>query len=287
MAAKDNVLRVGDLITLKFLKHRTYLSSEGILVEDVHVSQSIKFFEEHLFQVYVQQQYSATNELEEFMRKYNAMQEEESGPSGGAQDQGVKNHMEALVKGKENELKLNKVVMRGKTGNTLSFGDTIQLMHCTSKKFITVRPADLARDERENMKVTLSTDGSVMSWLKVMPRYKINREGEPITNNLEVLMKVAERSSEFLHCAERPPPRGKHHEVNSSLEVPTPWRLTIFQRAEDAAGLLHGSLVYIRDPESQCFLAPLVRPLELMRVEKPRSVSRASFSDGDSSSTLG
>ncbi|KAJ1431656.1 hypothetical protein B484DRAFT_395369, partial [Ochromonadaceae sp. CCMP2298] len=112
--------------------------------------------------VYVTHTHTATNELEEFMRKYNAMQEEESGPSGGAQDQGVKNHMEALVKGKENELKLNKVVMRGKTGNTLSFGDTIQ-------KFITVRPADLARDERENMKVTLSTDGSVMSWLKVMP----------------------------------------------------------------------------------------------------------------------
>ncbi|KAJ1435564.1 inositol 1,4,5-trisphosphate/ryanodine receptor-domain-containing protein [Ochromonadaceae sp. CCMP2298] len=248
---QDNFIRVGDLVTLKFLKHRTYLSAEGILVEDVCVSSSIRFFEEHLFQVYVQRQYSATNELEEFMTK--DLKEEEN------------THMDALVRGKENESTLNRAVMKSKTGNVLYFGETIQLMHVKSGKFITVRPADLARDERENMKVTLSTDGSVMSWLKVMPRYKINREGEPITNNLEVVMKVAERSNEFLHGADRPPPRGKHTEVNSSLEAPTPWRLTLFQRVQDldTALLLHGQLVCIRDPESQCVLAPITRPLQL------------------------
>eukprot|EP01034_Spumella_vulgaris_P036426 gene36426-44929_t len=99
--------------------------------------------------------------------------------------------------------------MKNKTGNVVCFGDTIQLLHLKSKKYVTVRPNDLARDERENMKVTLSTDGSVYSWIKIMPKFKINREGEPVTNNVEVLLKVSERSAEYIHCADRPPSRGK------------------------------------------------------------------------------
>ena len=137
---KDNFIRVGDIVTLKFLKHASYLSAEGILVEDVFVSSALKCFEEHQFQIYVQRQYSATNELDEFLNKIPVDATEVSDP-------GLRNHMEALVKGKENETTLNKAVMKNKTGNILSFGDTIQLLHVKSNKFITVRPNDLARDE--------------------------------------------------------------------------------------------------------------------------------------------
>eukprot|EP00600_Ochromonadales_sp_CCMP1393_P007371 CAMPEP_0174957928 /NCGR_PEP_ID=MMETSP0004_2-20121128/2340_1 /TAXON_ID=420556 /ORGANISM="Ochromonas sp., Strain CCMP1393" /LENGTH=327 /DNA_ID=CAMNT_0016206083 /DNA_START=25 /DNA_END=1005 /DNA_ORIENTATION=- len=265
---RDNSVRVGDIVTLKYLQHQSFLSCEGILVEDVYVSSSVKFFEEHQFQIYVQRQYSATNELEDFMEKYHQDHADDEDTDNNQQDadQGWKNHLEALLKGKENEIGLNKSVMKSKTGNLLSFGDTIQLLHVKSGKFLTVRPNDLARDERENMKVTLNSDGSVMSWFKVMPRYKINREGEVINNNTEILLKVSERSNEFLHCADRPPPRGKHHEVNSSMESPTPWRMSIFQHSDElqeSTLLLHGQQVYIRDPESQCLLAPIIRPLQI------------------------
>ena len=272
---KDNFIRVGDILTLKFLKHASYLSAEGILVEDVFVSSALKCFEEHQFQIYVQRQYSATNELDEFLNKIPVDATEVSDP-------GLRNHMEALVKGKENETTLNKAVMKNKTGNILSFGDTIQLLHVKSNKFITVRPNDLARDERENMKVTLSSDGSVMSWLKIIPRFKINREGEQITNNVEIQLKVLERSNEFLHCADRPPPRGKRPEVNSSLESPTSWKISIFQRSDDMKErslLLHGQMIYIRDPESQCALAPLARPL-VINHQKLRNQSKVAVNPG-------
>lgn len=258
--AKDNYVRIGDYITLKFLKHNTYLSAEGILVEDVFVSSSLKFFEENLFQIYTQRQYSATNELEEFMSNFDSENEKIN------LDQASKNHMEALVKGKENETILNKTVMKNKSGNILFLGDTIQLLHVKSGKFITVQPTDLARDERENMKVTLSADGSVMSWLKIQPRYKINREGEHLTNNTEILLKVIERSNEFLHCSDRLPPRGKLTEINSCLDTPTPFRIQIFQRTIDMLAkslLLTGQLVYIKDPESQSVIAPLLKPLQI------------------------
>lgn len=183
-------------------------------------------------------------------------------------------HLEALVKGKENEISLNKSVMKGKTGSTLVLGDVIQLKHIKSLKYVTIRPKDLARDEKENMKVGLSSDGSVLSWLKLMPHYKINREGETVTNHMEVLLQVSEKSSEYLHCAERHPPKYKHREVNSSMELPTPWKVSLYQSAEEISEgnsnlLLAGQLVYIRDPESQCALAPLSKPLSLDQHHHP------------------
>ncbi len=270
-AVKDNFLRIGDYVSLKFPKHQSYLSAEGILNEDVYVSPIISFFEEHLFQIYVQRQYSATNELEEFL--------EANGGDPNLLDPATASYMEALTRGKENESVLNRSVMKSKTGNVICFGDTIQLLHVKSNKFVTVRPADLARDERENMRVMLSYDGSIMSWIKVMPRFKINREGEPVSNFTEILLKVSERSNEFLHCADRPPPRGKFREVNSSLESPTGWKVSIFQRADELTNpalLLTGQLITIKDPESQCMLAPLQQPINLDGRPHSADHSRAS-----------
>lgn len=255
---KDNSVRIGDYISLKFPKHRACLSAEGILVEDVYVTPSTSFFEEHLFQIYVQRQYSATNELEEFS--------EANKGDRNSMDAATASYYDALHRGKDNESVLNKSVMKSKTGNVVCFGDTIQLLHVKSNKFITVRPADLARDERENMKVTLSYDGNVMSWIKIMPRFKINREGEPVSNNAEILLKISERSNEFLHCADRPPPRGKPREVNSSMELPTGWKISVFNGSSDLGNtnfLLGGQLISIRDPEFQCMLAPLSIPMNL------------------------
>ena len=178
---KDQNLRTGDYITLKFLKNHSFLTAEGILVEDLCVTSSTKFFEEHVFQIYIQRQYSATNEIEEFLHN--------CGDDINSLDESSKAHFEALTRGKENETNLNLNVMRNKTGNMLCFGDIIQLLHVKSKKFITVK-ANTARDERENMEIKLSSDGNVYSWIKILPRYKINREGDPIMNNTEILLKV-------------------------------------------------------------------------------------------------
>eukprot|EP01038_Epipyxis_sp_PR26KG_P007796 gene7796-10591_t len=255
---KDNKIRIGDIITLKFPKYQSYLSAEGILVEDVGVSSSTKLFEEHLFQIYVQRQYSATNELEEFTKYYQDDME--------TSDPSTKNHYEALLRGKENEAKLNLNVMKNKTGNLLCFGDIIQLLHVKSKKFITVKEIT-AKDERENMQIKLSSDGSVLSWIKVLPRYKINREGDVISNNLEIILRISERANEYVHCADRKPPKMKLREVNSALEK-TPWKINTYLRADeitDAKLLLAGQLVYIRDPESQSLLSPIAKPLNINR----------------------
>lgn len=280
-AGKENVVKIGDYVSFKFPKHQAFLSAEGILVEDVYVSSSTTFFEEHLFQIYTQRQYSATNEYDEYMET-NVIEDDESETN---QDPASLSYIEALTKGKDNEIVLNRNVMKSKIGNILCFGDTVQLLHVKSNKFLTVKPTDLARDERENMKVTLSYDGSVMSWIKIMPRFKINREGEPITNGAEILLKVSERANEFLHCADRPPPRGKMREVNSSLESPTGWKLNIFQKSEELnkpMNLLAGHFVTIRDPETQCLLAPLSLPINLEAINDPTALGSLATNENNS-----
>jgi hypothetical protein len=137
--------------------------------------------------------------------------------------------MEALTKGKTNEVKMNDSFMRLKSGNNVSFGDIIQLRHVKSGKFVSVIQNQVANVERENSKVQLVSYGSQLSWLQVLPRYKIDKEGDKIAANSEILMKIAEKSSpEYLHVAERISDRG-FREINSSTEAANSFRLSIFQ----------------------------------------------------------
>lgn len=164
--------------------------------------------------------------------------------------------------------------MKQKNGAPVCFGDTIQvafahykikrcgligyplllqLLHVKSGKFVTILSDQLARDERENIRVSLSAEGSTMSWLQLLPRYKIDREGDQILSNTEVLIKIAERQNEFIHCADKEPPPGYFHEVNCSLETSS-WRMNIFQDVKECADpnlLLTSQLVFIHDPETR------------------------------------
>jgi hypothetical protein len=68
--------------------------------------------------------------------------------------------------------------MTEKLGHPVNFGDTIQLLHVKSNKYVTVIPGELAKDQRENIRIRMSSVGSALSWFIVSPRYKIDREGE-------------------------------------------------------------------------------------------------------------
>jgi hypothetical protein len=156
--------------------------------------------------------------------------------------------------------------MKLKIGNEVLFGDTVQLRHYKSGNFITIKPTELARDERENMCVYLSSDGTQMSWLSLAPRYKIDREGDRISTNTDMLLKLAERNSEYIHCADKNPPLEQLREVNSSMEAATPWRMSIYQSSHDSTDpsiLLTGSLIYIRDPETGSVLYPFILPMDI------------------------
>ena len=130
-------------------------------------------------------------------------------------------------------------------------------MHVKSGKYITVVPDQLARDERENIRTCLTFGGNPFSWLQLLPRYKIDREGDRILSATEAYLKVSERPNEYVHCADKDPVVGvglvNYREINCSLEN-TSWRLNKFQSSTslmDKNVLLPGQLVSIQEPESQ------------------------------------
>lgn len=113
-----------------------------------------------------------------------------------------------LQRGRNNELKLNEDYMKQKSGRPVLFGDTIQLYHLKSKKYLSILPKKLAFDERENLKVTLRAGGDPFSWFNVVPRYKIDREGDIIVSGVEILLKASLRQSEYVHVSEKRPRQG-------------------------------------------------------------------------------
>jgi hypothetical protein len=111
----------------------------------------------------------------------------------------------------------------------------------------------LAKDERENTRITLDTVGNSLSWLQLVPRFKIDKEGDRVLTNSELFLKVAERANEFIHTADRDPLPGSYREVNCALES-TSWKLSVYQSSSEFPSpslLMISQLVLITDPETK------------------------------------
>lgn len=255
MATGSTIVRIGDYVTIKSNKHKKNVSAEGLLDDFIYMFDDGNSFENCWFQICLPRQYSAAKELEEFIEK------EKIGKTGTKPDADVEAHIKALRRGEMNERKINDSYMTSKYGSELRYGDVIQLLHVKSKKFINVVGKSVARAEKENIRVSLHETGTPNSWFIIQPRFKINRNGDFVFSNTEIVLRVAERNNEYLHCADRLLelyPR----EINASLEA-TSWVLNVFQSSlstDDANALLTSQLIYLHDPETLSNLSIFTRP---------------------------
>ena len=69
-SAELTALKVGDLVTLKSTKQESYLCAEGILLEDLIVDDNVSMFDDTLFCVHIQRQYSAAREFESYLSTF-------------------------------------------------------------------------------------------------------------------------------------------------------------------------------------------------------------------------
>eukprot|EP00981_Chlorochromonas_danica_P005600 scaffold1159_cov160-Ochromonas_danica.AAC.22 len=257
MSAVTDSLRIGDYVLLRDVVKSSILGCEGILLEEVSVVEGTQTFQDCLFAVHLQRQYSASRDLQAFLKIYNHDIKNIKEPA-------AKKYLLALQRGLENERKLNDTYMRKKFGQKVVFGDIVQLYHVKSGKYLTIIPDQLAKDERENTRISLDTNGNAFSWLQIAPRFKIDKDGDNVLTNAEVYFRVYERSNEYLHTADRNPLPGRLREVNCAFES-TSWKLTIYQSsldAQDRTFLLASQLVYISDPETRSALAVMQKKLE-------------------------
>jgi len=267
------------------------------------------------FRICLSYQYSAAKELKEYVAE-NAARQSREDPSltgGGGSGGGGNNHndgehsgsgtgqsnatndsqLRALTRGRLNEDKQNELAMQQKVGEPLRFGDTIQLQHVQSRKFLTIWPNRTAVVERENLLVQLDPAGSIMSHVKVCARLKIDEEVGVVMNNTDVFLKIAESEREqFIHASamlfkqpslafSRQTPGSKSYlkdgeslEVNCSLEKTT-WRMAVFDPVDakdafpnGAMDVRAGQVVYFHDPDTKMTLH-LHDPHTMSRGELP------------------
>jgi hypothetical protein len=176
------------------------------------MSDSLENVDEAVFCVHLQRQYSASIELDEFMRNYvEKVARHNANPANemklpeniaDSDDPVTHKYMHALRRCLFNEHVLNESYMRQKIGQPVVFGDIVQLFHVRSQKYLTVTNDQLAKEERENMRIELDAKGSPFSWIQLSPRYKIDKDGDKILSNTEIYLRVAERANEFVHCSD-------------------------------------------------------------------------------------
>ena len=215
-----SVLHIGDIVTLGDVNlEGHYLYAEGVLSEDVFVNDDLRRIDDMLFCIENQRQYSASKELEEFLKTHDPT------------DPALVKYYDVLLKGQQNEQSLNDKYMAEKLGQPVFFGDSVQLLHVKSNKYVTILPDKLANEQRENIQVVLSSVGSSHSSFIIAPKYKIDRDGEPIPSLKNIFLKVTERPNEYLHTSEKDARLGngpnRFREVNCSLEN-TAWQISIF-----------------------------------------------------------
>ena len=253
-------LRIGDIIALRHMKpHDGWLAAEGIISEDLILVKELNNFENCLWEVTVQNQYNAVKEYEDKILNNRKDDDDENNgqeTSGSAAEE-TQEFYEHFLMASMIENKLNERLMSLKTGKPVVFGDVIQLRHVKTKGFLTISSNQLAKHEKENMRVEIDSNGNPLSWLEFMPRFKYDKEGQQIVHENECHIRVHERPSEFVHAARKVSKfsANGNREINCSLENSV-WTISIYQQCWESKlkNILCGQLVSLQETETSSYL---------------------------------
>ena len=80
----------------------------------------------------------------------------------------------------KHERNRNDAEMKRQNGQSITYGSTVQLLHCASNKFLTVYKRESATVERNSLRVALDCDGNEGSYFDVEPHWKHSRLGNPV-----------------------------------------------------------------------------------------------------------
>jgi len=189
-------LKIGDVVSIRNLTDGGTLEGEGILDEDLTISSPPGNFDNCLFQLCVRTRVTAAEEFAE-------LEEKHSKNAALRSDESSKMQLATLKRVKDKEAEMNKKTMQDKRGQTISYGDVVQLLHLRSEKFLTVSRTDVAKVEPENFQVGLVKDASTLSWFTLKPSAAFHNENDPVVDGSEVVFCVTVRDEEFLHMSTR------------------------------------------------------------------------------------
>jgi hypothetical protein len=277
-------LRIGDIIALRHMKpHDGWLAAEGILSEDLILIKELNNFENCLWEVTVQNQYNAVKEYEDKILNNRKDDDDDIGQDNATTSaEDTQEFYDHFLMASMIENKLNERLMTLKTGKPVVFGDVIQLRHVKTKGFLTISSNQLAKHEKENMRVEIDSHGNPLSWLEFMPRFKYDKEGQQIVHENECHIRVHERPSEFVHAARKVSKfsANGNREINCSLENSV-WTISIYQQCWEtkSKNILCGQLVSLQETETSSYLgvesnrSSQIRPISLCPQQLSLTVS--------------
>eukprot|EP00937_MAST-01D_sp_MAST-1D-sp2_P001025 g1025.t1 len=149
-----------------------------------------------LFRVCPPLKYEAGKSLEKLQRRDSVTAEELRERSEAAATEGRRNaaRIEAMS-----------APAAGVDAAAVVFGDTVQLQHVHSGKFLTQVPRAIAEKEKENMKLLLVEGGSEGSYFCFKPRWAMRSEGEKVYIGDQVTLACKKLGGYHVRGATAPP----------------------------------------------------------------------------------
>lgn len=196
-----------------------FLNADGVIDDSLRVikrkdGELPDKFRDCVFQIMPSQQYAAQKE---FRKKVSALQlaveEEDQAMKDGTlvmteAPLGEDNeaYYESLQDSASKELEMNEEHNDEKIDNkvVLKYGQTIQLIHYKTKKYVTAQVKKVATAEKDCQYVGVEDGGSSYSWFTVLPRYKMRALGDDVETGDSVIFELAKQEGTYLHCSEKP-----------------------------------------------------------------------------------
>ena len=134
------------------------------------------------------------------------------------EDSANENLRKSMERGKLSERELNTNTMKRETGNPVKFGDNYQLRHVKSGRYLTMSPKEIAKLEKQNMKIYLDEEGNSNSHFTINPKHKIDKSGDPVCSSHHIELMSTENRNKFLNYSQHEvSDMHGHREVNCAL----------------------------------------------------------------------
>ena len=88
----------------------------------------------------------------------------------------------------EEEAEDNVELQARRLGDCIKFGQTVQLQHCYSNKYIKVDHSNTSVIEHANLKVKLDEHTRLLSHFRIMPKFKVHTEGVEVREHDQILL---------------------------------------------------------------------------------------------------
>ncbi|XP_065910466.1 inositol 1,4,5-trisphosphate-gated calcium channel ITPR1-like [Dysidea avara] len=173
---------------------------------------------------------------------------------------------EALIAAEKNaevEMHNNDAEQERLRGTLVLYGQTIQLLHLFSGKYVAAKPVETSKTENTNVQVELSRENTEHSFLKILPRYKVKSIGHEVHLHDQVSFEIIKTKGQYLHTSAITYGHigislyGHCHEVNVA-SVPSGYTLKPHYRTilddEKENYVKAGSVVRLFHREAECYV---------------------------------